>query len=104
MLHSVFTVNTDGQMGMRADKDAFLNMPAASASRPCTFNEHPTAWIFEKSPIAEEGARGYMHVFPSLSRTDWVLEQRRRRGMYGTTLSEMPVLFGERHVLALAAN
>eukprot|EP00959_Pyramimonas_sp_CCMP1952_P038164 798624-Pyramimonas_sp.AAC.1 len=45
-----------------------------------------------------------MNVFTSLSRNDWVLEQRRRRGMYGTTLSEVPELFGERHELALAAN
>eukprot|EP00959_Pyramimonas_sp_CCMP1952_P096932 2026177-Pyramimonas_sp.AAC.1 len=40
----------------------------------------------------------------SLSRNDWVLEQRRRKGMRGTTLSEVPGLFGERRELALAAN
>eukprot|EP00959_Pyramimonas_sp_CCMP1952_P345121 7227703-Pyramimonas_sp.AAC.1 len=45
-----------------------------------------------------------MHVFTSLSRNDWVLEQRRRKGMYGTTLSEVPGIFGERHEVALAAD
>eukprot|EP00959_Pyramimonas_sp_CCMP1952_P163064 3408777-Pyramimonas_sp.AAC.1 len=37
-------------------------------------------------------------------RHDWVLEQRRRKGMRGTTLSEVLGLFGERHELASAAN
>eukprot|EP00959_Pyramimonas_sp_CCMP1952_P324060 6782266-Pyramimonas_sp.AAC.1 len=45
-----------------------------------------------------------MNVFTSLSRDDWVLEQRRRKGMHGTTLSEVPGIFGERHELALVAN
>eukprot|EP00959_Pyramimonas_sp_CCMP1952_P234668 4903221-Pyramimonas_sp.AAC.1 len=75
-------VNKDGQTGMRADEESFLNLPTTSASRPYTYDEYPTAWIFEKNPITEEGARGYMNVFTSLSRNDWVLEQRRRRGMY----------------------
>eukprot|EP00959_Pyramimonas_sp_CCMP1952_P416785 8731863-Pyramimonas_sp.AAC.1 len=96
--------NADGQMGMRADEDTFLNVPTSPASGPCAYNEYPTAWIFEKNPITEEEARGYMNVFTSLSRNDWVLEQRRRRGMCGTTLSEVPGLFGGRHELALAAN
>eukprot|EP00959_Pyramimonas_sp_CCMP1952_P370056 7750210-Pyramimonas_sp.AAC.1 len=39
-----------------------------------------------------------------MSRSDWVLEERRRRGMHGTTLSEVPRLFGERRALSLAAN
>eukprot|EP00959_Pyramimonas_sp_CCMP1952_P152476 3190326-Pyramimonas_sp.AAC.1 len=82
MLHTVLTVNTDGQMGMRADEDTFMNMPTTSASRPYTYDEYPTAWIFEKSPTMGEEARGYMNVFTSLSRNDWVLEQRRRRGMH----------------------
>eukprot|EP00959_Pyramimonas_sp_CCMP1952_P255230 5330979-Pyramimonas_sp.AAC.1 len=67
--------------------------------------------MVEKSPVAEEEARGHMNVLTSLSRNDWVLEQRRRKGMYGTTLSEVPGIFGERHELArerhelaLAAN
>eukprot|EP00959_Pyramimonas_sp_CCMP1952_P101115 2115224-Pyramimonas_sp.AAC.1 len=89
--------NTDGQLGMRADEDTFLNMPTTSVSRPCAYDEYPTAWIFEGNPIAEEGARGCIDVFTSLSRNDWVLEQRRRRGLHGTTLSEVPGLFGERH-------
>eukprot|EP00959_Pyramimonas_sp_CCMP1952_P003334 69205-Pyramimonas_sp.AAC.1 len=45
-----------------------------------------------------------MNVFTSLTRNDWVLEQRRRNGMHGTTLSEVTGIFGERHELALAAN
>eukprot|EP00959_Pyramimonas_sp_CCMP1952_P038693 809857-Pyramimonas_sp.AAC.1 len=45
-----------------------------------------------------------MNVFTSLTWNDWVLEQRRRNGMYGTTLSAVPGIFGERHELALAAN
>eukprot|EP00959_Pyramimonas_sp_CCMP1952_P377031 7897303-Pyramimonas_sp.AAC.1 len=45
-----------------------------------------------------------MNVFTSLSRNDWALEQRRRKVLHGTTVSEVPGLFGERHELALAAN
>eukprot|EP00959_Pyramimonas_sp_CCMP1952_P015163 320975-Pyramimonas_sp.AAC.1 len=45
-----------------------------------------------------------MNVFTSLTRNDWVLEQRRRKGMHSTTQSEVPGIFGERHELALAAN
>eukprot|EP00959_Pyramimonas_sp_CCMP1952_P375352 7861597-Pyramimonas_sp.AAC.1 len=66
-------------MGMRADEDAFLIMPTTSASRPCTYDEYPTAWVFEKNPIPEEEAREYMNVFTSLSRNDWVLERMRRK-------------------------
>eukprot|EP00959_Pyramimonas_sp_CCMP1952_P179157 3745216-Pyramimonas_sp.AAC.1 len=86
MRHTVFKVNTGGQKGMRADEDTFLNLPVASASHPYTYGEYLTAWIFERNPIAEEEAR------------------RRRNGMHGATLSEVPGLFGERHELALAAN
>eukprot|EP00959_Pyramimonas_sp_CCMP1952_P286681 5994592-Pyramimonas_sp.AAC.1 len=71
MLHTVFTVNTDGPMGMCADEDTFLNLPTTSASRPYTHDEYPTAWTFGKDPISEEQARGYMNVFTSLSRNDW---------------------------------
>eukprot|EP00959_Pyramimonas_sp_CCMP1952_P011942 252143-Pyramimonas_sp.AAC.1 len=60
--------------------------------------------MFEKNPTAEEKPRGCMNVFTSLSRNDWVLEKRRRRGMRGATLSEVTGLFGERHELALAAK
>eukprot|EP00959_Pyramimonas_sp_CCMP1952_P207441 4339376-Pyramimonas_sp.AAC.1 len=79
-------------------------MPTTSATRPRMYDEYPTAWILEKNLIAEEEARGYMNVFTSLSRNDWVLEQKRRKGMHGTTLSEVPGIFGERNGLALAAN
>eukprot|EP00959_Pyramimonas_sp_CCMP1952_P139832 2926219-Pyramimonas_sp.AAC.1 len=79
-------VNTDGQIGMRANEDTFTNMPLASAPRPHVHDEYPTAWTFEKIPITEEEARGCMNVFTSLTRNDWVLEQRRRKGMHGTTL------------------
>eukprot|EP00959_Pyramimonas_sp_CCMP1952_P101686 2127337-Pyramimonas_sp.AAC.1 len=68
------------------------------------YGEYTSAWIFEKHPITEEEARGYMNVFTSLTRNDWVLEQRRRKVMYGTTLSAVPGIFGDRHGLALAAN
>eukprot|EP00959_Pyramimonas_sp_CCMP1952_P042365 886071-Pyramimonas_sp.AAC.1 len=61
MLHTVLMVNTDGQMGMRADEDTFLNLPAARASRPRAHDEYPTAWIFENNPIPEEEARGCMN-------------------------------------------
>eukprot|EP00959_Pyramimonas_sp_CCMP1952_P184356 3855032-Pyramimonas_sp.AAC.1 len=57
MLH---TVNTGGQMAMRANEDTFMSMPTTSASRPYTYDEYPTAWIFKKNPITEEEARGYM--------------------------------------------
>eukprot|EP00959_Pyramimonas_sp_CCMP1952_P405453 8497681-Pyramimonas_sp.AAC.1 len=67
-------------------------------------DECPTAWIFEKNPSPEEEARGHMDVFTSLSRDDWVLEQRRRKGLLGTTVSEVPGIFGEHHELALAAS
>eukprot|EP00959_Pyramimonas_sp_CCMP1952_P258886 5412326-Pyramimonas_sp.AAC.1 len=40
-------VNTDGQTGMCADDDAFLNLPTTSASRPRAYDEYTTAWIFE---------------------------------------------------------
>eukprot|EP00959_Pyramimonas_sp_CCMP1952_P097502 2038161-Pyramimonas_sp.AAC.1 len=91
-------------MGMRADEGTFLNLPTSSASRPYTYDEYPAARIFERSPITEEEARGYMNVSTSLSRNDWVLEQRRRKGMHGTTFSEVPGPFGGRRELALAAN
>eukprot|EP00959_Pyramimonas_sp_CCMP1952_P175193 3661185-Pyramimonas_sp.AAC.1 len=68
------------------------------------YDEYPTAWVFEKSPITEEAARGYMKVSTSLSRKDWVLEQRRHKGLHGATISEVPGIFGQRHVLALVAN
>eukprot|EP00959_Pyramimonas_sp_CCMP1952_P421494 8830047-Pyramimonas_sp.AAC.1 len=80
-------------MGMRADEDTFLNLPTTSASHSRTYDEYPTAWIFERSPTTEEEARGYTNVFTSLSRNDWALEQRRRRGTHGATLSEVPGLF-----------
>eukprot|EP00959_Pyramimonas_sp_CCMP1952_P344085 7206778-Pyramimonas_sp.AAC.1 len=47
MLHTVFMVSTDGQMGMRADEDTFLNLPTTPASHPCACDEYPTAWIFD---------------------------------------------------------
>eukprot|EP00959_Pyramimonas_sp_CCMP1952_P001165 23182-Pyramimonas_sp.AAC.1 len=56
MLRIVLMVNTDGQMGMRADEDTFMNVPTTSASRPCTYDEYPAAWIFVKNPITEEEA------------------------------------------------
>eukprot|EP00959_Pyramimonas_sp_CCMP1952_P002459 50862-Pyramimonas_sp.AAC.1 len=55
-------------MGMRADEDAFLDAPTTSASRPCTHDEYPTAWAFEKNPITEEEARGYTNVFTSVKK------------------------------------
>eukprot|EP00959_Pyramimonas_sp_CCMP1952_P393621 8247900-Pyramimonas_sp.AAC.1 len=82
MLHAVFMINTDGQMGMLADEDTILNLPTISTSHPYTNDEYPTALIFEMNPITEEEARGYMNVFTSLSRNDWVLEQRRRKGLH----------------------
>eukprot|EP00959_Pyramimonas_sp_CCMP1952_P215893 4515906-Pyramimonas_sp.AAC.1 len=91
-------------MGMRAEEDTFLNLPTTSASHPYTYDEYPTAWIFARVSVAEEEARGYMNVFTSLSRNHWVLEQRRRKGMRGTTLSEVSGFSDERHELALAAN
>eukprot|EP00959_Pyramimonas_sp_CCMP1952_P355110 7438431-Pyramimonas_sp.AAC.1 len=66
-------------MGMRADEDTFMSVPTTSALRPCTYDQYPTAGIFEKMPIAEEEARGYMNVFTSLSTNHWLLEQRRRK-------------------------
>eukprot|EP00959_Pyramimonas_sp_CCMP1952_P057861 1207835-Pyramimonas_sp.AAC.1 len=91
-------------MGMRADEDTFLDLPTTSASHPRTDDEYSTAWIFEKNHTTEEEARGYTNVSTSLSRRDWALEQRRRRGMHGATLFGVPGLFGERRELALAAN
>eukprot|EP00959_Pyramimonas_sp_CCMP1952_P323443 6768426-Pyramimonas_sp.AAC.1 len=88
MLHAVSIVNTDGQIGMRADEDTFMNMPLAYAPHPHMHDEYPTAWTFEKNPITEEEARGYMNVFTSLTWNDWVLEQRRLKGMPCTTLPE----------------
>eukprot|EP00959_Pyramimonas_sp_CCMP1952_P269374 5631222-Pyramimonas_sp.AAC.1 len=77
-------------MGMRADEDTFLNLPTTSASHPYTYDEYPTAWIFfERNPTTEEEARGYMNAFTSLSRNDWLSEQRRRKGMHGATLYEV---------------
>eukprot|EP00959_Pyramimonas_sp_CCMP1952_P453742 9468719-Pyramimonas_sp.AAC.1 len=104
MQHTVLMVNADGQMSMRAGEDTFMNLPIVFTSHPYTYDEYPTAWIFEKNPTTKEEARGYMSVFTSLSRNDRVLEQRRRKGLHGTTVSECPGLFGERHEVALAAN
>eukprot|EP00959_Pyramimonas_sp_CCMP1952_P408669 8564505-Pyramimonas_sp.AAC.1 len=75
-----------------------------SQHNPHMYDEYPPAWIFQRQLITEEEARGSMHVFTSLTRNEWVLEQRRRKGMHGTTLSDAPGIFGERHELALAAN
>eukprot|EP00959_Pyramimonas_sp_CCMP1952_P072722 1519423-Pyramimonas_sp.AAC.1 len=91
-------------MGMRADEDTFLNSPTTSTSHPYTHDEYPTAWILDRNSFTEEEARGDMNVFTSLSRDDWALEQRGRKGLHGTTVSGVPGLFGERHELALAAN
>eukprot|EP00959_Pyramimonas_sp_CCMP1952_P188389 3939713-Pyramimonas_sp.AAC.1 len=57
-------VNTDGQMGMRANEYTFMNIPTTSASSPYTYDVHPTAWIFEKNTTTEEGPRihGRLHV------------------------------------------
>eukprot|EP00959_Pyramimonas_sp_CCMP1952_P264407 5529073-Pyramimonas_sp.AAC.1 len=90
-------------MDMRADENTCLNLPTISASYPHTYDEYPTAWIFERNLITEE-ARGYMNVFTSLSRNDWALDQRRCAGMRGTTLSEVPGLLCARHEQALAAS
>eukprot|EP00959_Pyramimonas_sp_CCMP1952_P252733 5280247-Pyramimonas_sp.AAC.1 len=60
MLRTVFMVNTDVQMGMRADGGAFLNLPTISASDPYTYGEHRAAWISETDPSTEEEARGHM--------------------------------------------
>eukprot|EP00959_Pyramimonas_sp_CCMP1952_P425592 8914737-Pyramimonas_sp.AAC.1 len=75
-------VNADGQMGMRAEEDTFMNMPTVSTSHPYTHDEYPAACTFEKSLITEEEARGYMNAFTSLSRNEWVLDQRRRKGLH----------------------
>eukprot|EP00959_Pyramimonas_sp_CCMP1952_P313822 6569275-Pyramimonas_sp.AAC.1 len=81
MLHAVLMANADGQVAMRADEDdAFRNMPLSSAQRPHVRDECPSAWIFEKIPIAEEEAHGCINVFTPLARNDWVLGQRRRKG------------------------
>eukprot|EP00959_Pyramimonas_sp_CCMP1952_P198693 4155972-Pyramimonas_sp.AAC.1 len=88
---------------MRAGEDTFENMPL-SQQHPHMCDECPSAWIFERQPITEEEARGYMYVFTSSTRNEWALEQRRRKGMHGTTLCDVPGVFGERHELALAAN
>eukprot|EP00959_Pyramimonas_sp_CCMP1952_P298992 6253863-Pyramimonas_sp.AAC.1 len=34
MLHTLLMVNADGQMGIRAEEDAFMNMPTVSTSHP----------------------------------------------------------------------
>eukprot|EP00959_Pyramimonas_sp_CCMP1952_P226228 4730389-Pyramimonas_sp.AAC.1 len=55
-----------------------MNLPTVSTSHSYTYGGCPTAWIFEKIPITEEEARGYMNAFTSLSKNDWALERRRR--------------------------
>eukprot|EP00959_Pyramimonas_sp_CCMP1952_P234472 4899219-Pyramimonas_sp.AAC.1 len=55
-------------MGMRADEDTFMNMPTTSASRSCTYDEYPTAWIFEKNPITEEGPRIHERLHVSVKK------------------------------------
>eukprot|EP00959_Pyramimonas_sp_CCMP1952_P101273 2118677-Pyramimonas_sp.AAC.1 len=97
-------VNTDGQMSMRAEEDTFMSLPTASTSHPYTRDEYPTACVFERNPITEEEARGYMNIFIPLSRHEWALEHRRSKGLHGTTVFEVPGLLGGRHELALAAN
>eukprot|EP00959_Pyramimonas_sp_CCMP1952_P421792 8836275-Pyramimonas_sp.AAC.1 len=94
MLHAVLMVSTDCQIDMRADEDTFMNVPLTSAPRPHMKDEYHTAWIFEKNPVTGEEARGCMNVFTPLTRIDSVFEQRRRKGMPGTTLSEVPGIFG----------
>eukprot|EP00959_Pyramimonas_sp_CCMP1952_P230269 4814352-Pyramimonas_sp.AAC.1 len=96
--------NNGGQTGIRADGGTFLNLPTTSTSHPYMYDEYHAAWTFEKNPITEEEARGYMQVFTPLSINGWALEQRCRKGLHGTTVSEVPGIFGERHELALAAN
>eukprot|EP00959_Pyramimonas_sp_CCMP1952_P008255 172619-Pyramimonas_sp.AAC.1 len=53
-------------MGMRADEGTFMNAPTTSASRPYTHDEYPKALVFEKNPITEEEASGYMNVSTSV--------------------------------------
>ena len=62
MLRTVLMITTDGQMGMRAEEVTFLKLPTTSTSQPYMHDESLTAWIFEKSLITEEQARGYMNV------------------------------------------
>eukprot|EP00959_Pyramimonas_sp_CCMP1952_P365419 7653128-Pyramimonas_sp.AAC.1 len=40
-------------MGMRADEDAFLNLPTTSAAHPCTCDECPLAWISGRNPTTK---------------------------------------------------
>eukprot|EP00959_Pyramimonas_sp_CCMP1952_P452897 9467348-Pyramimonas_sp.AAC.1 len=63
VLHTMLIMNTNGQIGMRADEDTCLNIPLASAPRPRAHDECPAAGISENSPTTEEEARGYMNVF-----------------------------------------
>eukprot|EP00959_Pyramimonas_sp_CCMP1952_P266932 5580795-Pyramimonas_sp.AAC.1 len=60
--------------------------------------------LLKRVLVRKEEGRGYMNVFTSLSRNDWVLELRRRKGLHGATVSGIHGIFGERHELALAAN
>eukprot|EP00959_Pyramimonas_sp_CCMP1952_P241119 5039054-Pyramimonas_sp.AAC.1 len=62
-LHTVLMVDTGGQMGMRADEDAFLNLPTTSASRPCTHDEYPTAWIFIEPYYGTRGSWLYERLY-----------------------------------------
>eukprot|EP00959_Pyramimonas_sp_CCMP1952_P036427 762542-Pyramimonas_sp.AAC.1 len=39
-----------------------------------------------------------------MTRDQWLLGQKRRKGTHGTTLSTVPGVFGDRHELAFAAN
>eukprot|EP00959_Pyramimonas_sp_CCMP1952_P120379 2517229-Pyramimonas_sp.AAC.1 len=89
MLHAVLMVNADEQIAARPDDDTFEATPL-SPQQPPTYDEYPSAWISQKYPIAEEGARGYMNVFKLLTRDERVLEQRRRKGTRGTTRSDVP--------------
>eukprot|EP00959_Pyramimonas_sp_CCMP1952_P449870 9419566-Pyramimonas_sp.AAC.1 len=68
------------------------------------YDECSSAWTCQNNSITEEEARGRMNVFTSLTRDQWELEQSRCKGMRGSTLSDVPGIFGERHELALAAN
>eukprot|EP00959_Pyramimonas_sp_CCMP1952_P191368 4001497-Pyramimonas_sp.AAC.1 len=67
MLHTALIVNVDGEIALRADEDTFVNLPL-SQQRPCMCDEYPSAWIFQGP--SEEEARGYMHVFTSLTRNE----------------------------------
>eukprot|EP00959_Pyramimonas_sp_CCMP1952_P412024 8634218-Pyramimonas_sp.AAC.1 len=86
VLQTVLMVNTDGQNAVRVDKDIVENIPLTQ-QYPFRSDEYPVIGPPQQYPVTEEENRAYMSAFTSMTRNEWVVDQRRLTGTYGTAVS-----------------